>query len=385
MAFNLVRYSQQDPQWKNSQIGGGPDTIGYIGCALTSLAMYSSSWGYTETPATLNQKLTASGGFVDEAIVWSAISKFYPQIKNTGLNIYNNTDAPLAQIDASLAAGQPVIVEVDYSPAAGLQTHWVLVYAKQGNDYLIQDPWPNPPETNPVTLMSRFSQGKPLQRAIRAIAWYQCSAGSPLPPTTPLPPPVQTDLVIQVIPAATAGIKLHRQPSLDSPADYAEMPGVPLNVIEDKAGALAKLGQNGQWIFVRDPSGHQGYVAAWYVQQVTATTPSPTTPPPAPAPTPPPPTPAPPPSTPVPPPASEPQRFQVVVLSSVGAAGLAVRQEPSPGGTKVHNEKAGARLTVIEPASTALPKIGVAGQWLAIKATNNKRGYVMAQYVRLKS
>ena len=46
MAFNLVRYSQQDPQWKNIKIGHGPDTIGYIGCALTSLAMYSSSWGF---------------------------------------------------------------------------------------------------------------------------------------------------------------------------------------------------------------------------------------------------------------------------------------------------------------------------------------------------
>ena len=47
-------------------------------------------------------------------------------------------------------------------------------------------------------------------------------------------------------------------------------------------------------------------------------------------------------------------------------------------------EKAGTRLTVIEPSSTALPKIGKAGQWLAVKATNNQRGYVMAQYVLLK-
>ncbi len=57
MAFNLVRYSQQDSQWKNSKIGPGPDTIGYIGCALTSLAMYASSWGFTETPATLKSKI----------------------------------------------------------------------------------------------------------------------------------------------------------------------------------------------------------------------------------------------------------------------------------------------------------------------------------------
>ncbi len=74
----------------------------------------------------------------------------------------------------------------------------------------------------------------------------------------------------------------------------------------------------------------------------------------------------------------------MVVVQSVGTAGLAVRQQPSLGAEKVHDEKAGARLTVIEPAATALPKIGQVGQWLAVKATNNQRGYVMAQYVQLR-
>ncbi len=392
MPFNLVRYSQQDPSWKNNPIGGGPDTIGYIGCALTCVAMYSSGWGYTETPGTLNQKLTSGGGFIDEAIVWGAISRFHPEIQSTGLTLCGNNNAPLSQIDASLAAGNPVIVEVDYSPDAGLQTHWILLYAKQGNDYLMQDPWPCPPETQQVTLMSRFAQGQPLQNAIKAVAWYQCTAAgipspvpptpstptTPTPPSTPLPPPVATDLVVEVLATATAGIKLHTAPSADSTADFAEMPGVPLSVIEDKAGALAKLGQSNQWIYVRDPNGQQGYVAAWYVQAVTAPAPTPAPPP---APTPPP---SPTPSTPTPPPSGAPERMQVVVIQSVGAAGLAVRLYPSPGANKVNDEVAGARLTVLEPQQTALPKIGQAGQWLAVKATNNQRGYVMAQYVQLR-
>jgi len=154
--------------------------------------MYASSWGYTETPATLNKKLTANGGITaDELLVWGAISKLYPQIQNTGLTICNG-NAPLSQINASLAAGQPVIVEVDYSPGPGLQTHWVLLYAQQGNDYLVQDPYPFPPETTSVTLMTRFSQGQPLQNAIKAVAWYKCSAGAsvPLPPTPPPSTPV---------------------------------------------------------------------------------------------------------------------------------------------------------------------------------------------------
>ncbi len=416
MPFNLVRYSQQDPAWKNNPIGGGPDTIGYIGCALTCVAMYSSGWGYTDTPATLNLKLTSRGGFIDEAIVWGAITQFHPQIVSKGITLCTGVDAPLAQIDASLAAGNPVIVEVDYSPDAGLQTHWILLYGKQGYDYLMQDPWPCPPETQPVTLLSRFAQGQPLQRAIKAVAWYQCTtAGSsvpatvpstppaPTPPTSPsttptsstpqapatpsMPAPVTTDLVVQVLATATAGIKLHTAPSSDSIADFAEMPGVPLNVIEDKAAALAKLGQGNEWIYVRDPNGQQGYVAAWYVEATPtpASTPAPA-PAPAPASTPAstPPASSAPSTSPAEPPTGAPQRMQVVVIQSVGAAGLAVRQFPSPGADKVNDEIAGARLTVIEPPASALPKIGQIGQWLAVKATNNMRGYVMAQYVQLR-
>lgn len=404
MGFNLVRYSQQDPQWKNDKIGGGPDSIGYIGCALTCLSMYVSGWGFTETPGTLNKKLTARGGFIDEAIVWGSVTGLYPQIKSAGLTLCMNSDAPLSQIDASLAAGNPVIVEVDYSPASGLQTHWVLLLGKQGSDYLMQDPWPNPPDTKQVALLSRFSQGLPLQRAIKAVAWYQTRGSGPVPsgtsggsapatPSTPTPstpsipsaPPVVTDLVLQVVAGATAGIKLHLQASSDSPANAAEMPGTQLNVIEDKNGALAKLGVNNQWIYIRDPQGQQGYVAAWYVEKsIVAVPASGSAPVAAPASTPS----TPKPSTPTPsttPPSSQPGRFLVVVLPSVGSNGLRLRKQPSMGASLVAVEKAGAVLTVIEPADKVSAKIGVAGQWISVRDPNGLFGYVSAEYVQLKS
>jgi hypothetical protein len=391
MAFNIVRYSQQDPQWKNDKISSGPDTIGYVGCALTCVAMYSSGWGYTETPRSMNQKLIAKGGYLDELIRWGVISLVHPEIKYKSLN--TDANAPINSINASVAAGQPVIVEVDFSPDAGLQTHWVVIYSKKGDDYLILDPWPYPSDTQEVTLLSRFSHGQSLQHTIKAVVFLESSGGGavpaptpPIPPTpNPLPTPVGTNLVVEVIASATAGIKLHTQASVDSPANYAEMPGVPLKVIEDKTGALAKIGQYGQWIYIQDPDGHQGYVAGWYVEISLSTTPAPT-PQPGPAPTPPPSptTPAPTPAPDGPPPASGPQRLQVVVLNSVGASGLVVRQQPSPGGVILNKEKAGARLTVIEPAETAIPKIGVIGKWVAVKASNNQRGYVMAQYIKLK-
>jgi hypothetical protein len=354
MAFSLVRYSQQDPRWKNDKLGGGPDNIGHIGCAVTCVAMYSSGWGFTETPATLNQKLKRVGGYVGQAIVWAALTKIHPSLRCTGLTISGNSPAPLSEIGASLAEGQPVIVEVDFSPAAGLQTHWVLLYRDRGNDYYMLDPWPYPTETDTVSLMSRYSHGKTLPRSIKAIAWYQAGL------VTPAPGPVETDLYVWPLASVTAGLRLHPEPSLSSPANYAEMPGVRLNVIEDAATARAKIGKQNEWIFIRDPNGHQGYVAAWYVEEVTSEVPTP---------------------TPIPPIASEPKKFQVRVKSSVGRLGLVVRDAPSRGGTRINVERAGNTLTVLEPAETGMPKIGVAGQWLAIKATNNKRGYVAAQYV----
>ncbi len=398
MAFELIHYSQQDPQWKNNKIGGGPDTIGYVGCALTSVAMYASGWGFTETPGTLNTKLTAKGGFINEAIVWSAISSIYPQIQSNGLTVCTTTDAPLTQIDNSLAAGQPVIVEVDFSPAPGLQTHWVLLYAKQGSDYLMLDPWPYPCDTQPVTLLSRFSQGQSLARTIKAVAWYRCSAGASIPggpatppasttPSTPQPAPVETNMFLQVGTAATAGLRLHPQPAQDSPAVAAEMPGTLLQVIEDPATAQAKIGVNGQWIYVRDPNGLQGYVSGFYVQLASAPAPAPSqptvpaTPSPGPV-TPPTSTPSTPPapSTP-PPPASSPQRLMLVVLQSVGPYGLRLRAAPSLGGSLVAIEKAGKFLTVIEPPDMALSKIGVPNQWINVRDPNGLRGYVMATYV----
>ena len=68
MSFSLVNYSQQDPAWKAVKIGSSSETIGHVGCALTSVAMLVSGHGYPETPKTLNAKLKARGGYVDAAI-----------------------------------------------------------------------------------------------------------------------------------------------------------------------------------------------------------------------------------------------------------------------------------------------------------------------------
>jgi hypothetical protein len=362
MAFNPVHYSQQDPQWKSVKIGNSNDTIGRVGCALTSVAIYSSGWGLAETPQSLNKKLASSGGFYGTAIVWDAISKFHPQIRNRGVTVCRDSDAPLAQIDAALAAGQPVVVEVDNSPASGLQTHWVVLYEKKGLDYLMLDPWPYPADGQPVLLRARYSYGKPLKRTITAVSWFEFQGAGTQPPA------VETNLIVQVVAAATAGLRLRAEPDLEAPTLTYEAAGTQLQVIEAKAPAQAKIGLNGQWIRVRDPQGLEGYIAAWYVEKPAASAPSvPPTPPPAPEPGP------------------ELPKLEVLVSKSVGTGGLRLRKYPSLGGALVAIEKAGTRLIVLEKADKAGEKIGKSGQWLNVRDSNGRRGYVMAQYVQVRA
>ena len=181
MTFQLVYYSQQDPKWKQEILGFGDpgDTIGYVGCALTSTAMLISGHGLIETPKSLNEKMKNVNGFASAGIRWGAVNQIYPQVNIKSNISCQNADAPLGIIDASIAAGQPVIVMVDSTPAAGLSTHWVVLYAKEGNDYLMLDPWPYQTDIAKKTyLMPRYSQGNTLKRSIMHVIIYECFGAS---------------------------------------------------------------------------------------------------------------------------------------------------------------------------------------------------------------
>jgi hypothetical protein len=276
MPFKLVHLSQQDPQWKNDTLGDSAETLMKSGCAVTCVAMLLSGWGYPETPRTLNQKLKQNGGFVGAGIAWWAVNRLYPQIKVRSTGLLQNKDAPLAEIDASLAQGQPVVALIDYAPDADLDWHYVLIHEKRENDYMILDPFPlNEPQG--VSLMSRFGHQRPLERAIFQVIFFQCTAPGdgvslPSPSTTtttaaPPPPVVETNFFVEIQPMELPGLRLRSQSTTNpDSATLAMLPGgTRLRVIEAEAGARQKVGRLNQWIRVRDPNGREGYVAAWFV------------------------------------------------------------------------------------------------------------------------
>jgi len=391
MTFQLVYYSQQDPKWKQDILGFGDpgDTIGYVGCALTSVAMLLSGHGFIETPQTLNQKLQNVGGFASAGIRWGSVSQIYPKVNMKSFISCASTDAPLAQIDASIAAGQPVIVMVDNSPAAGLQTHWVVLYAKEGSDYLMLDPWPYQTDVTKKTyLMPRYSQGNPLQRSIMHVIIYEAfnASGGIAQPTSssttsaPQTPPVVVPVAqptssfpVRVKADVTWGLNVRSSIDTSSTSNIivSAPAGTLLSVLS--ADDYAKIGGVNQWVRVRDNQGHEGFAAAWYLEKTQTATPVVET-----APT----------STstveaPAPKPKPAPNQLIVVVLSRVGKFGVKVYETASAQAHVVSTESVRAKLVVIEDQSKARPKIGKAGKWLNVQTKDGKKGFVNAELVGL--
>ena len=395
MSFQLVYLSQQDPQWKQDILGFGDpeDTIGYVGCALTSVAMLLSGHGYSETPKTLNQRLKNVSGFVSAAIRWGAVSQIYPNVTLKAYIPCSTSDAPLAQIDAALAEGQPAIVQVDSSPAEGIQTHWVVVYAKKGDDYLMLDPWPYQTDlTKEDLLMKRYARGNPLKRAISHVILYEAyGSGGPIstpssPNVTPVP---MSDTHARVKDSVAWGLNVRSSIDTSSMANVVTTvpAGTQLTLLE--ADGASKIGAINQWVRVRTPLGQEGYAAAWYLEKVPVPLPGPVVEPtPGPTPEPSVTTPEAPPSPAAPVTSPEPEtpaddKLVVVVSSAVGTSGLRLRKTPSKGGALVAILKAGTRLSVLDPARRAKSRVGQPNQWLHVRTSNNQRGYVSAEYVVL--
>jgi hypothetical protein len=158
-----------------------------------------------------------------------------------------------------------------------------------------------------------------------------------------------------------------------------------------ETNAESKIGVQGQWVRVRTPQGQEGFAAAWYLEKVAAVTPPVVTPPasspvndaPVSTPT----TPATPPSTPpvnpstpvTPAPRPDPPKVQVTVKAN----GTYVYNAATASASVITTEKAGARLTIVEPIDAAKAKVGIKGKRINIKASNGQRGFIDGDKVKL--
>ncbi len=378
MSFTPNYISQRDPLWINEKLGFDDTvTIGTDGSTLVCLTMLVNGYGFSETPSSMNRKLKEMGsgiGFLGSLIVWPGLTRVFPKIIFSRIIICRDQPAPVDEINTSLDSGQPLLIEIDGSPSPGLQNHWVVLYSRRGDDYLMLDPWPLPPDNAPATLVTRYGEGRSLSEFITSVAWYEAAESA-----APAP---GTGLYMRVQATVTAGLRLRSAPATSANAIAVETPGTLLHCLEPEELALPKIGVINQWLQVRDPGGLEGFVAAWYVDQVESPAPTPIpTPIPAPEPTPPPaPAPEPPQAHP-----AIPAALTVLVSQSIGTVGLRLRDQPASNSSTLAILSAGTELTSLEPTNQALPKIGQMNQWLNVRDGSGASGYVAAWYVELKN
>ena len=173
--------SQRDPNWAGDRLGhaGSPKTIGEWGCLLTCFAMVTNAFGREITPAQMNHVLVSNGGFLNGYLTkWNALSNAYADIVYGGKFHGPSTPDLLARIDAELAHGRPVAVQVDFTsdtPYTENDQHWALIVGKAGDDYRINDPWLWPPQE--ASLRARYGRtNRPLRDAIMSAIFYRSTA-----------------------------------------------------------------------------------------------------------------------------------------------------------------------------------------------------------------
>jgi Bacterial SH3 domain/Peptidase_C39 like family len=387
--FKAQNLYQNDDKWKGTKLGNSNETIGSWGCLLTSVTMMLNGIGYNETPDTVNEKMKKAGGFQGAFFIPSVLPYVWPNCAYRDMQPCESSPAPIQQIDAAIAAGKPVILQVDWNKQAGIQTHFVLVKEKKGNDYILYDPYKyggDGPDKE-VLLTTRYKyNGGTVDQEISAVLWFDSYSATPPEPPKMTKVPVPADKYLLY--GCEDDLALRANPSVGGYLWKRMIMGTELICLEPKATAKAKIGVNGQWINVQDPVGDQGYVAAWYVSNVKgqpATTPAqPTTATvtvstvatmtavtakPATVTT-----------------AAPALKLPPGALALVPTEELSFRTQPviDPS-TLIRRVPVTETLVCIEPANQAIPKVGVTGQWLKVRDTSNKEGYVAAWYVKYAS
>lgn len=134
-------YSQRDTAWGNMKLNGTRYTLASDGCLITAMAMVLTHYGYrTVTPVTINSNPYD-------------FATYYPAYMLNSINVNGVTATrKTTTIDASLAAGTPVIVGVN---AYG-GTHFVVLVSGSSGNYIMKDPYVA--NGNNIPFSSHYSQ-----------------------------------------------------------------------------------------------------------------------------------------------------------------------------------------------------------------------------------
>ncbi len=381
--FKTENLYQNDDKWGSKKLGNSNETIKNWGCLLTSVTMMLNGIGYNETPDTVNEKMKAKGGFQGAFFIPSVLPYAFPNIVYKDMEPCESFPAPISRIDAAVAAGKPVILQVDWNKEAGIQTHFVLVKEKKGDDYVLYDPYRyggDGPDKD-VLLTQRYKyNGQKLESEISAVLWFDAYGIPPQPPAKKDPVPLPADSLSVYV--AEDDLAFRADPSVGGYLLKRLVGETELKSLESAATTKSKLGANGQWLHAQDPEGVQGYTAAWYLSDKKG----------------------------APPPGSETTTTTTSTTTTTTSTGSAENApestKPLPAGalsliptdnvafrtstaispdTLIRRIPTTEKVISLEPSADTIKKIGVMGEWLNVRDETGRDGYVAAWYVKYAS
>ncbi len=122
-------YSQRDPRWCKQTIGYSSDTIGAVGCYISSIAMTFKKLGSDISPSAY---AAVPSHFQYNSAYASTPS---PPSGYVYRQVSYNSDT----VDKELAAGRYVIAQISMKTVSGM--HFVVIIGGSRGDYIIHDPW----------------------------------------------------------------------------------------------------------------------------------------------------------------------------------------------------------------------------------------------------
>ena len=173
---------------------------------------------------------------------------------------------------------------------------------------------------------------------------------------TPPQPPAEPSMQVQIDSPDVGHLNIRDAPHVGGGLVEQVSHQALVGSLEDIATTQSKLGQNGQWLWIRTPSHKIGYTAAWYLKQPSGGV---TAPPPVAA--------------------------QTVIFVEVNSPEVLLKLRSGPGvqNPQVATLSHGTMLKALEPESEFTRKIGQQGQWVHVQEPGGTQGYTAAWYLKL--
>ena len=143
---DYMQWMQSDPKWSSTPMGSSGETLGEIGCLVTSIAMQiarsnvdTSIVGDDFNPGTFVEALNKHNGFTSGgALYWNTVTTVVPSFKYLGQESVSGytKEQKLSRLKELVDKGYYVVVEVKGNTGQ----HWVAVVSVSGETITMMDP-----------------------------------------------------------------------------------------------------------------------------------------------------------------------------------------------------------------------------------------------------